>query len=160
HRLCRSGTGNPAGLRVDCERAADRRVRVLAAGRRQPLPCGAATLAAADCGSVSGIGSDDARRARDRSAGTGRHPAAAARRGGHAVRGAYGLVRHPLYLGWILMVFGTPHLTGDRLLFAAVTSAYLLVAIPWEERSLEVAFGDAYRQYKQRVRWRVLPYVY
>jgi protein-S-isoprenylcysteine O-methyltransferase Ste14 len=77
-----------------------------------------------------------------------------------AVGGAYGLVRHPLYLGWILMVFGTSHMTGDRLVFAAISSAYLLVAIPWEERSLEAAFGEAYRQYKQRVRWRVLPYVY
>jgi protein-S-isoprenylcysteine O-methyltransferase Ste14 len=76
------------------------------------------------------------------------------------VGGAYRLVRHPLYLGWMLMVFGTPHMTGDRLVFAAITCAYLLVAIPWEERSLETAFGDSYRQYKRRVRWRVLPYVY
>jgi methanethiol S-methyltransferase len=76
------------------------------------------------------------------------------------VGGAYRLVRHPLYLGWILMMFATPHLTGDRLLFAVVSSFYLLVAIPWEERSLEGAFGDSYRQYKRRVRWRVLPYVY
>jgi protein-S-isoprenylcysteine O-methyltransferase Ste14 len=77
-----------------------------------------------------------------------------------AVDGAYRLVRHPLYLGWMLMVFGSPHLTGDRLLFAAVSSLYLVVAIPWEERSLEAAFGDPYREYKRRVRWRVLPYVY
>jgi len=76
------------------------------------------------------------------------------------VGGAYRLVRHPLYLGWFLLVFGAPHMTGDRLLFAAVTSFYLIVAIPWEERSLEAAFGDAYRQYKDRVRWRVLPFVY
>jgi len=77
-----------------------------------------------------------------------------------AVGGAYRLVRHPLYLGWMLMVFGSAHLTGDRLLFAAVSSMYLVLAIPWEERSLEAAFGDAYRRYKDRVRWRVLPYVY
>jgi protein-S-isoprenylcysteine O-methyltransferase Ste14 len=76
------------------------------------------------------------------------------------VRGAYRLVRHPLYLGWMLMVFGTPHMTGDRLTFAIATSAYLLVAIPWEERSLERTFGTAYGKYKQSVRWRVLPYVY
>lgn len=76
------------------------------------------------------------------------------------VGGAYRLVRHPLYLGWMLMVFATPHMTGDRLLFAAVSSVYLLVAIPWEERSLEDTFGQAYREYKRRVRWRVLPYVY
>jgi methanethiol S-methyltransferase len=77
-----------------------------------------------------------------------------------AVGGAYGLVRHPLYLGWMLMVFATPHMTGDRLLFATVSSSYLVVAIPWEERSLEAVFGDAYRRYKERVRWRVLPFVY
>jgi protein-S-isoprenylcysteine O-methyltransferase Ste14 len=77
-----------------------------------------------------------------------------------AVGGAYGLVRHPLYLGWILMTFGTAHMTGDRLVFAAISSAYLLVAIPWEERSLEAVFGEAYREYKQRVRWRVLPFLY
>ena len=51
-------------------------------------------------------------------------------------------------------------MTGDRLVFAAISSAYLLVAIPWEERSLEAAFGEAYRRYKIRVRWRVLPFVY
>ena len=58
------------------------------------------------------------------------------------------------------MVFATPHMTGDRLLFASVSSLYLVVAIPWEERSLEAAFGEAYRRYKRQVRWRVLPYVY
>jgi protein-S-isoprenylcysteine O-methyltransferase Ste14 len=76
------------------------------------------------------------------------------------VGGAYRLVRHPLYLGWFLMVFGAAHMTGDRLLFAAVSSFYLILAIPWEERSLEAVFGDAYRRYKDRVRWRVLPFVY
>jgi protein-S-isoprenylcysteine O-methyltransferase Ste14 len=32
--------------------------------------------------------------------------------------------------------------------------------VPWEERSLERAFGDAYRRYKQQVRWRLVPFVY
>src|ERR1051325_278680 len=49
--------------------------------------------------------------------------------------GPYGIVRHPLYLGWMLAAFASPHLTGDRLTFAALTSLYLVVAIPWEERS-------------------------
>jgi protein-S-isoprenylcysteine O-methyltransferase Ste14 len=84
----------------------------------------------------------------------------AARADDLVVGGAYRFVRHPLYLGWMLMVCGAPHMTGDRLVFALVTSAYLLVAIPWEERSLEAAFGNAYREYKRQVRWRVLPYVY
>lgn len=76
------------------------------------------------------------------------------------VGGPYRLVRHPLYLGWILVTFGTPHLTGDRLAFAALTTAYVLVAVPWEERSLARAFGAEYVQYSARVRWRVIPYFY
>jgi protein-S-isoprenylcysteine O-methyltransferase Ste14 len=51
-------------------------------------------------------------------------------------------------------------MTGDRLTFAAITSIYLLVAIPWEERALERSFGGAYTRYRNQVRWRVLPYVY
>jgi protein-S-isoprenylcysteine O-methyltransferase Ste14 len=74
--------------------------------------------------------------------------------------GVYGFVRHPLYLGWMLIVFVTPHLTGDRLAFAVLTTAYLWIAIPWEERALERSHGNAYRQYKNRVRWRVVPGVY
>jgi protein-S-isoprenylcysteine O-methyltransferase Ste14 len=76
------------------------------------------------------------------------------------VGGPYRLVRHPLYLGWILLVFGTPRLTGDRLVFAVVTSSYLVIAIPWEEQSLARNFGDAYARYKSTVRWRVIPFIY
>jgi hypothetical protein len=76
------------------------------------------------------------------------------------ITGPYHLVRHPLYLGWMLIVFGATRMTGDRLVFAAITSTYLIVAIPWEERSLERAFGDAYARYKERVRWRLVPYLY
>jgi methanethiol S-methyltransferase len=74
--------------------------------------------------------------------------------------GPYRIVRHPLYLGWMLLLFGVPHMTGDRLLFAAVTSLYLVIAIPLEERSLVQSFGDEYRRYRSRVRWRVIPFVY
>jgi protein-S-isoprenylcysteine O-methyltransferase Ste14 len=80
--------------------------------------------------------------------------------GGLQIGGPYRIVRHPLYLGWVLIVFGAAHLTGDRLAFAGVTTVYLLVAIPWEERALERAFGDAYRQYTQAVRWRMIPFLY
>ena len=51
------------------------------------------------------------------------------------IAGPYRLVRHPLYLGWILIVFGPALMTGDRLAFAAITTAYLAIAIPWEERA-------------------------
>ena len=60
---------------------------------------------------------------------------------GLQVTGPYRLVRHPLYLGWVLMVFGAAHMTGDRLAFAALTTAYLAIAIPWEERSLRAVIN-------------------
>ena len=74
--------------------------------------------------------------------------------------GVYGLVRHPLYLGWLLCVFGSPHMTGDRVAYAIITTAYLIVAMPWEERSLERAFGEGYAKYKRDVRWKIVTYLY
>jgi hypothetical protein len=76
------------------------------------------------------------------------------------IAGPYKWVRHPLYLGWLLAVFGAAHMTGDRLAFATLTTAYLFVAIPWEERSLLQMFGEPYARYRQTVRWRIIPYVY
>jgi protein-S-isoprenylcysteine O-methyltransferase Ste14 len=76
------------------------------------------------------------------------------------VGGPYRWVRHPLYLGWLLMVFGAAHMTGDRLAFAALTTFYLVVAIPWEERSLRRSFGDDYARYARTVRWRMIPFIY
>ncbi|MBI3492604.1 MAG: isoprenylcysteine carboxylmethyltransferase family protein [Acidobacteria bacterium] len=76
------------------------------------------------------------------------------------IEGPYRWVRHPLYLGWILAVFGAAHMTGDRLTFAALTSIYLVVAVPLEERSLRQSFGDDYARYQRTVRWRVIPYLY
>ena len=76
------------------------------------------------------------------------------------ITGPYRLVRHPLYLGWMFIVFAPANMTGDRLFFAVISSAYLMVAIPWEERSLEAAYGAEYVDYKRHVRSRVIPYVY
>lgn len=76
------------------------------------------------------------------------------------VVGPYRLVRHPIYLGWLLLVFGVPVMTGTRLTFAVVSSAYLVLAIRFEERSLIEAFGDEYRRYRERVRWRLVPGVW
>lgn len=75
-------------------------------------------------------------------------------------RGVYAFVRHPLYFAWALMVFGTPDMTATRFTFALVSTGYLAIAIPWEERSLVGVFGAAYEEYRQRVRWRMLPGVY
>src|SRR6476659_5814384 len=74
--------------------------------------------------------------------------------------GVYGFVRHPLYFAWILLVFGAPVMTGTRLSFAVLTTGYLAIAIPWEERSLIRIFGVDYEAYRRRVRWRMLPGIY
>lgn len=76
------------------------------------------------------------------------------------VVGPYHWVRHPIYLGWILLVFGVPHMTATRLAFAVISSAYLVVAIPFEERTLVETFGDEYRMYQRDVRWRLVPGVW
>jgi protein-S-isoprenylcysteine O-methyltransferase Ste14 len=85
---------------------------------------------------------------------------AAARPSALQITGPYRWVRHPIYLGWILLVFGVAHMTGDRLAFAVVSSLYLIAAVPWEERSLRQSFGADYDRYTRQVRWRVLPYMY
>ena len=79
---------------------------------------------------------------------------------GLQVTGPYRWVRHPLYLGWALMVFSAPHMTGDRLAFAIITTGYLVAAIPWEEQSLRQSFGDDYDRYANDVRWRMIPFIY
>ncbi len=76
------------------------------------------------------------------------------------VVGPYHLVRHPIYLGWILIVFGIPDMTWTRFTFAAVSSAYLAAAIPFEERTLVETFGQTYREYQRNVRWRLVPGVW
>jgi protein-S-isoprenylcysteine O-methyltransferase Ste14 len=57
-------------------------------------------------------------------------------------------------------VWPSPVLTGSRALFAAVTTAYLVLAVPMEERTLRRTFGRAYDAYARAVRWRMLPFVY
>lgn len=76
------------------------------------------------------------------------------------VRGPYRLVRHPIYLGFLLVVWSAPVLTGDRACFAALSTLYLLIAIPLEERSIQRGSGAAYAAYQQAVRWRLMPGLY
>jgi protein-S-isoprenylcysteine O-methyltransferase Ste14 len=74
--------------------------------------------------------------------------------------GPYGWVRHPIYLGWILVVFSVGTMTMTRLVFAAISSVYLLIAIPFEERTIRAQSGGGYEDYSRRVRWRLIPRVY
>jgi protein-S-isoprenylcysteine O-methyltransferase Ste14 len=74
--------------------------------------------------------------------------------------GPYGLVRHPIYLGWFLIVFAVGTMTMTRFVFALVSCAYLLVAIPFEERSLRRSSNGAYDRYMQHVRRKLIPGLY
>jgi protein-S-isoprenylcysteine O-methyltransferase Ste14 len=74
--------------------------------------------------------------------------------------GPFAIVRHPIYLGWVLMVFATPVMTTSRLLFAVISTAYLVAAIPFEERSLLETHRDAYSAYQKQMRWRLIPFVW
>ena len=74
--------------------------------------------------------------------------------------GPYGWVRHPIYSGWFLFVFALPSMTITQFVFAVTSSAYLLIAIPLEERSLRHSSAGAYDRYMQQVRWKLLPHVF
>jgi methanethiol S-methyltransferase len=62
----------------------------------------------------------------------------------------YKVVRHPLYVGWLVIFWSAPTMTAAHLLFALACTAYILIAIRWEERDMVTAFGNAYVDYRDR----------
>jgi protein-S-isoprenylcysteine O-methyltransferase Ste14 len=66
-------------------------------------------------------------------------------------RAFYRLVRHPLLTGFVIAFWVTPTMSVGHLFFAAMTTAYILVAVQLEERDLVISHGDEYREYQRRV---------
>jgi protein-S-isoprenylcysteine O-methyltransferase Ste14 len=63
----------------------------------------------------------------------------------------YKIVRHPLYVGWLLIFWGVPTMTAGHFLFSAGMSAYILIAIRFEERDLVNHIGEPYERYRRQV---------
>lgn len=63
----------------------------------------------------------------------------------------YKLVRHPLYTGFFIAFWATPTMTVGHALLALGMSAYMLIAIRYEERDLVGLFGEDYEQYRTQV---------
>jgi protein-S-isoprenylcysteine O-methyltransferase Ste14 len=70
----------------------------------------------------------------------------------------YRVVRHPLYLGFIVAFWAAPVMSQGHLFFAFATTAFILIAIQLEEHDMVTVFGDTYRSYQRRVSM-ILPWI-
>jgi protein-S-isoprenylcysteine O-methyltransferase Ste14 len=62
----------------------------------------------------------------------------------------YKLIRHPLYVGWIIAFWATPTMSIGHLVFAIALTSYILIAIPFEERDLAAQLGAPYIAWRER----------
>ncbi|MCH2179793.1 MAG: isoprenylcysteine carboxylmethyltransferase family protein [Mariniblastus sp.] len=77
------------------------------------------------------------------------------------IPGPYRWVRHPMYLGWLLVFWASPIMTSGHFAFAIFFTLYILIAIRWEERDLVEVHGEAYQNYRSSVAmlfplWKIL----
>ena len=63
----------------------------------------------------------------------------------------YSIVRHPIYVGWLVIFWAAPVMSCSHFLFAIGTTCYILIAIQLEERDLAQHFGQEYRDYQETV---------
>jgi protein-S-isoprenylcysteine O-methyltransferase Ste14 len=75
--------------------------------------------------------------------------------------GVYGFVRHPLYLGDMLLFFGAPLLLGSRygFIIGLCLSIFFVVRIMGEEKMLLEEL-EGYAAYTKRVKYRLIPYIW
>lgn len=73
---------------------------------------------------------------------------------------AYRRVRHPMMTSVLVMVWSAPTMSASQALMAGLFSAYALVGVLFEERELSEMHGADYNNYRERVRWRVIPGLY
>ena len=67
------------------------------------------------------------------------------------IPGIYNYVRHPIYVGWLMIIWAAPTMTLSHLLFAVGMTAYILIGIQFEEKDLLKQFGRKYAAYRKRV---------